>query len=56
MDPQLIKELTGDKSDALMLHKKLNINMKEEISSMLNVLPVEIQSVPAQLKMHHDGS
>ena len=45
VDPQLIKEQTGHKSDAVMLYKKSNIKMKEQVSHMLNVLPSQMQSL-----------
>ena len=43
MDPQLIKEVTGHKSNAVMLYKKSNLKMKQKLSDMLNGLPAEIQ-------------
>ena len=45
VDPQLIKEATGHKSDAVMLYKKSNLKMKEKLSDMLNGLPAEMQTL-----------
>ena len=47
MDPQLIKEQTGHKSDAVMLYKKSNIQQKKEVSAMLSVLPLEMEAIRA---------
>ena len=44
MDPQLIKEQTGHKSEAVMLYKKSNLQQKKEVSDMLSVLPRELLS------------
>ena len=52
MDPQLIKEQTGHKSDAVMLYKKSNLKQKQEVSDMLSVLPREMEEIKAsQSKM-----
>ena len=45
VDPQLIQEQTGHKSNAIMLYKKSNLEMKKKVSDMLNVLPVEMQEI-----------
>ena len=45
VDPQLIKEATGHKSDAVMLYKKSNLKMKKQVSDMLNVLPAQMQAI-----------
>ena len=47
VDPQLIKEQTGHKSEAVMLYKKSNLQQKKEISYMLSVLPREIDAIRA---------
>ena len=41
--PQLIKEQTGHKSDAIMRYKKSNLEMKQKVSDMLSVLPHEME-------------
>ena len=52
MDPQLIKEQTGHKSEAVMLYKKSNLKQKKEVSDMLSVLPREMEEIRAsQSKM-----
>ena len=52
VDPQLIKEQTGHKSEAVMLYKKSNLQQKEEVSDMLSVLPREMEEIRAsQSKM-----
>ena len=45
IDPQLIKEQTGHKSEAVMRYKKSNLAMKKQVSDMLNVLPKEMQDI-----------
>ena len=47
VNPQLIKEQTGHKSEAVMLYKKLNMQQKKEVSDMLNVLPRETEQIRA---------
>ena len=47
MDPQLIKEQTGHKSEAVMLYKKSNLKQKKEVSDMLSVLPREMEEIRA---------
>ena len=47
VDPQLIKEQTGHKSEAVMLHKKSNLKQKKELSDMLSVLPQEMDEIRA---------
>ena len=47
VDPQLIKEQTGHKSEAVMLYKKYNLKQKKEISDMLSVLPREMDEIRA---------
>ena len=47
MDPQLIKEQTGHKSEAVMLYKKSNLKQKKEVSDMLSVLPKEMEEIRA---------
>ena len=44
MDPQLIKEQTGHKSDAVMLYKKSNLQQRKEVSDMLSVLPIQMEA------------
>ena len=39
VDPQLIKEQTGYKSEAIMMYKKSNMQQRKEVSDMLSVLP-----------------
>ena len=52
VDPQLIKEQTGHKSEAVMLYKKSNLKQKKEVSDMLSVLPREMEEIRAsQSKM-----
>ena len=52
VDPQLIKEQTGHKSEAVMLYKKSNLQQKKEVSDMLSVLPREVEEIRAsQSKM-----
>ena len=52
VDPQLIEEQTGHKSEAIMLYKKLNLAMKKQVFDMLSVLPSEMQSIrDAESKM-----
>ena len=52
VDPQLIKEQTGHKSEAVMLYKKSNLQQKKEVSDMLSVLPREMDEIRAsQSKM-----
>ena len=52
VDPQLIKEQTGHKSEAVMLYKKSNLQQKKEVSDMLSVLPREMEEIRAsQSKM-----
>ena len=45
VDPQLIKEQTGHKSDAIMRYKKSNLAMKQKVSDMLSVLPCEMEEI-----------
>ena len=47
MDPQLIKEQTGHKSEAVMLYKKSNLKQKKEVSDMLSVLPRVMEEIRA---------
>ena len=47
VDPQLIKEQTGHKFEAVMLYKKSNLKQKKEISDMLSVLPREMDDIRA---------
>ena len=47
MDPQLIKEQSGHKSEAVMLYKKSNLKQKKEVSDMLSVLPREMEEIRA---------
>ena len=47
VDPQLIKEQSGHKSEAVMLYKKSNLKQKKEVSDMLSVLPREIEEIRA---------
>ena len=52
VDPQLIKEQTGHKSEAVMLYKKSNMQQKKEVLDMLSVLPREKEEIRAsQSKM-----
>ena len=45
VDPQLIQEQTGHKSNAIMLYKQSNLKMKKKVSDMLNVLLREMQEI-----------
>ena len=45
VDPQLIKEQTDHKSDAVMRYKKSNLDMKQRVSNMLSVLPREMNEI-----------
>ena len=47
MDPQLIKEQTGHKSEAVMLYKKSNLQQKKEVSDTLSVLPRQMEEIRA---------
>ena len=47
VDPQLIKEQTGHKSEAIMLYKKSNLKQQKEVSDMLSVLPREMEEIRA---------
>ena len=47
VDPQLIKEQTDHKSEAVMLYKKSNLKQKKEVSDMLSVLPREMEEIRA---------
>ena len=47
VDPQLIKEQTGHKSEAVMLYKKSNLQPKKEVSDMLSVLPRQMEEIRA---------
>ena len=47
VDPQLIKEQTGQKSEAIMLYKNQTCNRKKEVSDMLSVLPREMEEIRA---------
>ena len=47
MDPQLIKEQTWHKSEAVMLYKKSNLQQKKEVSDMLSVLPRQMEEIRA---------
>ena len=52
VDPQLIKEQTGHKSETVMLYEKSNLQQKKEVSDMLSVLPQEMDAIRAsQSKM-----
>ena len=44
VNPQLIQEQTGHKSNVVMLYKKSNLKMKREVSDMFNVLPSQMQA------------
>ena len=45
VDPQLIKEQTGHKSEAVMIYKKSNLQQTKEVSDMLSVLPREMEEI-----------
>ena len=45
VDPQLIKEQTGHKSDSVMRYKKSNLDIKQKVSDMLSVLPRDMQQI-----------
>ena len=45
VDPQLIKEQTGHKSNAVMRYKKSNLDMKQKVTDMLSVLPHEMRAI-----------
>ena len=45
VDPQLIKEQTGHKSNAVMRYKKSNLDMKQKVSNMLSALPHEMRAI-----------
>ena len=45
VDPDLIKEQTGHKSDAIMIYKKSDIALKKQVSDMLSVLPKEMNQI-----------
>ena len=47
VDPQLIKEQTGHKSEAVMLYKKSNLQQKKEVSDILSVLPRQMEEIRA---------
>ena len=47
VDPQLIKEQTGHKSEAVMLYKKSNLQQKKEVSDTLSVLPRQMEEIRA---------
>ena len=47
VDPQLIKEQTGHKSESVMLYKKSNFQQKKEVSDMLSVLPRQMEEIRA---------
>ena len=47
VDPQLIKEQTGHKSEAVILYKKSNLQQKKEVSDMLSVLPRQMEEIRA---------
>ena len=51
VDPQLIKEQTGHKSNAIMHYKKSNIEMKQKVSDMLSVLPCEMNKIRKREKV-----
>ena len=55
VDLQLIKEATGHKSDAVMLYKKSNLKMKQKVSDMLNVLPLQMQAIRNREKVMMEG-
>ena len=56
VDPQLIKEQTGHKSETVMLYEKSNLQQKKEVSDMLSVLPQEMDAIRAsQSKMLERG-
>ena len=51
VDPKLIKEQRGHKSEAVILYKKSNLQQKE-VSDMLSVLPREMEEIrTSQSKM-----
>ena len=43
VDPQLIKEQTGHKSEAVMRYKKSNLAIKKQVSDMFMLISIEIQ-------------
>ena len=45
VDPDLIKETTGHRSDAIMLYKKSDLKLKKQVSNMLSILPREMESI-----------
>ena len=45
LDPQLIQGQTGHKSNAIMLYKQSNLDMKKQVSDMLNILPREMEAI-----------
>ena len=45
VDPQLIKEQTDHKSEAIMRYKKSNMAMKKQVSDMLSVLPNKSENI-----------
>ena len=47
VEPQLIKEQTGHKSEAVMLYKKSKLQQKKEVSDMLSVLPRQMEEIRA---------
>ena len=47
VDPQLIKEQTGHKSETVMLYKKSNLQQKKDISDMLSVLLRKMDAIRA---------
>ena len=47
VDPQLIKEQTGHKFEAVMLYQKSNLKQKKEVSDMLSVFPREMEEIRA---------
>ena len=52
VDPQLIKEQTGHKSETVMLYEKSNLKQKKEVSDMLSILPREMEEIrTSQSKM-----
>ena len=52
VDPQLIKEQTGHKSDGCNIIQEIKLSTKKEVSDMLSVLPREMEGIRAsQSKM-----
>ena len=45
VDPQLIKEQKGYKSEAIIRYKKSIMEMKKQVSDMLSVLPHQMEEI-----------